>query len=115
MGSKIVKNIYKTGWAIGYFIVEYEQGGKDRAEYGTNLMENLEKSIDEKGMNVTLFKACRQFYQVYPQIRSTVSNEFGLLVDNQKSSTVSNEFITKPELLVKNKPPLHSPVAVRNQ
>ena len=88
-------------WAIGYFIVEYEQGGKDRAEYGTNLMENLEKSIAEKGMNVTLFKACRQFYQVYPQIRSTVSNEFGLLVDNQKSSTVSNEFITKPELLVK--------------
>lgn len=50
---------------------------------------------------MTLFKACRQIYQVYPQIRSTVSNEFGLLVDNQKSSTVSNEFITKPELLVK--------------
>ena len=88
-------------WVIGYYIVEYEQGGKDRAEYGSNLMENLEKSINEKGLNVTLFKACRQFYQAYPQIRSTVSNEFGLLADNQKSSTVSNEFVTKPELLVK--------------
>ncbi len=72
-------------WVIGYYIVEYEQDGKDRAEYGSNLMENLEKNIDEKGLNVTLFKSCRQFYKTYPQIRSTVSNEF----------------VTKPELLVK--------------
>ena len=30
-------------WAIGYYIVEYEQDGSDRAEYGTNLLKNLEK------------------------------------------------------------------------
>ena len=24
-------------WAIGYYIVEYEQDGNDKAEYGTNL------------------------------------------------------------------------------
>ena len=89
-------------WAIGYYIVEYEQEGKDRSKYGSNLMESLERNISEKGMNVTLFKACRHFYLTYPQIRSTVSNEFGVLVDNQKSSTVSNEFITKPERLVQN-------------
>lgn len=89
-------------WAIGYYIVEYEQGGQDRAEYGSSLMENLEQSIDQKGMNVTLFKACRQFYQMYPQIRSTVSNEFGILVDNQKRSTVSHQFFTNPERLVQN-------------
>ncbi len=82
-------------WAIGYYIVEYEQEGKDRSKYGSNLMESLERNISEKGMNVTLFKACRHFYLTYPQIRSTVSNEFGVLVDNQKSSTVSNEFITR--------------------
>ena len=65
-------------WAIGYYIVEYEQDGNDRAEYGINLLKNLEKQIDEKGMNSTLFKACRQFYLTYPQIYSTVSNEFKL-------------------------------------
>lgn len=63
-------------WAIGYYIVEYEQDGNDRAEYGINLLKNLEKQIDEKGMNSTLFKACRQFYLTYPQIHSTVLNEF---------------------------------------
>ena len=86
-------------WAIGYYIVEYEQGGSDRAEYGAHLLKNLENQISEKGLNITLFKACRQFYLVYPQIGATVSNQIEL-PDFEKSSTVSNEFITQPELLV---------------
>lgn len=53
-------------WAIGYYIVEYEQDGSDRAEYGSHLLKNLEKKIDYKGLNETLFKVCRQFYKVYP-------------------------------------------------
>ena len=73
-------------WAIGYYIVEYEQDGSDRAEYGSHLLKNLEKQIDQKGMNYTLFKACRQFYKVYPQI----------------GSTVSSEFVTDPDVLVNN-------------
>lgn len=88
-------------WAIGYYIVEYEQGGKDRAEYGTNLLKSLENKIAEKGINETLFRVSRQFYLTYPQIHSTVSNEFKLM-DFEKCSTVSNEFITNPEILVKN-------------
>ena len=63
-------------WAIGYYIVEYEQGGSDRAEYGTRLLKTLEEQIAEKGMNSTLFKWCRQFYILYPQIGATVSHQF---------------------------------------
>ena len=88
-------------WAIGYYIVEYEQDGSDRAEYGSHLLKNLEKQIDQKGMNYTLFKACRQFYKVYPQIGSTVSSKFKL-PDFGKSSTASNEFVTNPDVLVNN-------------
>lgn len=88
-------------WAIGYYIVEYEQGGKDKAEYGTNLLKNLEKQISEKGLNETLFRVCRQFYLTYPQIHSTVSNEFKLEVF-VNCSTMSNEFVTKPDILVQN-------------
>lgn len=65
-------------WVIGYYIVEYEQDGSDRAQYGSHLLKNLEKEINQKGMNYTLFKTCRQFYKVYPQIGSTVSTEFEL-------------------------------------
>ena len=88
-------------WAIGYYIVEYEQDGKDKAEYGSNLLKKLENQLAEKGLNETLFRVCRQFYLTYPQIHSTVSNEFNLL-DFEKCSTVSNEFITSPEVLVRN-------------
>ena len=66
-------------WAIGYYIVEYEQGGSDRAEYGTHLLKNLEEEISQKGMNSTLFKWCRQFYLLYPQIGATVSHQFKCL------------------------------------
>lgn len=86
-------------WAIGYYIVEYEQGGSDRAEYGTRLLRNLENEISEKGMNVTLFKACRLFYQLYPQIGATVSNQFDL-PNFEKSATVSNLFMTDAEQLI---------------
>lgn len=88
-------------WAIGYYIVEYEQGGSDRAEYGAHLLKNLEEQISEKGMNSTLFKWCRQFYLMYPQIGETVSKKFDL-PDFRKSATVSHQFITNPELLINN-------------
>ena len=63
-------------WVIGYYIVEYEQGGSDRAKYGSHLLKNLENQISEKGMNSTLFKWCWQFYILYPQIGTIVSNQF---------------------------------------
>ena len=88
-------------WAIGYYIVEYEQDGSDRAEYGTHLLKNLEKEISQKGMNSTLFKCCRNFYLLYPQIGATVSDQLDLQ-DFQKSATVSNQFVTKPEVLISN-------------
>ena len=46
--------------------------------YGTHLLKTLEEQIAEKGMNSTLFKWCRQFYILYPQIGATVSNQFNL-------------------------------------
>lgn len=86
-------------WAIVYYIVEYEQGGSDRAVYGSKLLKNLENQINEKGMNTTLFKWCRQFYLLYPQIGATVSHKLGL-PDFGKNATVSHQFTTKPEVLI---------------
>lgn len=88
-------------WAIGYYIVEYEQRGSDRAKYGTRLLKTLEEQIAEKGMNSTLLKWCRQFYILYPQIGATVSRQFSL-PDFGKSATASHQFITKPDVLVNN-------------
>lgn len=70
-------------WLIGYYIVEFEQHGKDRAEYGTQLLKKLEERVDRKGVNVTQLQMSRNFYKLYPQM-------VNLFVPNQKYSTTSN-------------------------
>lgn len=37
-------------WLIGYYIVEYEQSGKDRADYGAGLFKALAKRLAERGV-----------------------------------------------------------------
>ena len=55
-------------WLIGYYIVEYEQHGKDRAEYGTQLLKKQEERVNRKGMTRNTFQSARNFYRMYPQI-----------------------------------------------
>lgn len=82
-------------WLIGYYIVEFEQHGKDRAEYGSHLLKRLEEKVSRKGLTVTLFKNARNFYLLYPQMvenfllpnSPTASDKLML----QKSPTVSDE------------------------
>ena len=59
----------ETYWKIGQRIVEEEQGGASRAEYGTKLIENLSKYLTDtfgKGFSEANLKNMRQFYITYP-------------------------------------------------
>jgi len=60
-------------WLFGFYIVEYEQNGKDRAKYGTDLLKNIAKNINIKGLTAPELSRCRQFYNTYPQILGTLS------------------------------------------
>ena len=60
-------------WLIGYYIVEFEQHGKDRAEYGTQLLKKLEERVDRKGLTTTMFKWARKFYRLHPQMTENLS------------------------------------------
>lgn len=58
-------------WAIGQRIVEKEQQGKERADYGTYLIKNLAKVIEPEygsGFGVRQLERCRQFYTQYKQL-----------------------------------------------
>ncbi|MCK9452123.1 MAG: PDDEXK nuclease domain-containing protein [Bacteroidales bacterium] len=72
-------NVYLTirNWLIGYHIVEYEQNGSDRAKYGANLLKQLAQNINIRGLGETNLKIIRQFYLIYPQIKT-------VLIDNNK-------------------------------
>lgn len=66
-------------WLVGDYIVEYEQGGADRAQYGARLLERLAIDLAErgnKGLGLSMLKNCRQFYLLYPQIRQPLVTEF---------------------------------------
>lgn len=61
-------------WLIGFYIVEFEQNGEDRAQYGEQLLKKLEQRINQNGLNDTLFKWSRKFYLVYPSFASLINN-----------------------------------------
>ncbi|QNK85457.1 DUF1016 domain-containing protein [Aliarcobacter cryaerophilus] len=70
----------QTYFQIGKRIVEEEQGGEIRAEYGSALLKNLSSELIKefgKGYSEQNLKNMRQFYLIY-QKRETVSSEFKL-------------------------------------
>ena len=103
-------------WLIGYYIVEFEQHGKDRAEYGSRLLKKLEEKVERKGLNVTLFQWARKFYNLYPQmadnlvpmnfikdkgICATASHKSeGIKFIARKSATASHNFMTPGAILI---------------
>lgn len=61
-------------WQMGRRIVEQEQQGKDRADYGSQLLKSLSKELTTefgKGFSVRSLYYYRQFYQTFPEIFAT--------------------------------------------
>ena len=80
-------------WNIGKKIIE-EQGGKDTAEYGQGLLEELSKQMTKdfgKGFTVANLKNMRQFYIIFPNgyaLRSELSWTYYrslMCVENEKA------------------------------
>ncbi len=63
-------------WLTGFYTVEFEQSGSDRAEYGTKLLKNIAKNINIKGLTAPELSRCRQFYNTYPQIYGLIAQKF---------------------------------------
>lgn len=59
----------KAYWQIGRRIVEEEQQGRGRADYGAQLIKSLSKSLTNEfgaGFSVANLKSFRQFYLTFP-------------------------------------------------
>jgi predicted nuclease of restriction endonuclease-like (RecB) superfamily len=67
-------------WLTGAWLVEYEQSGKDRAQYGARLLETLASDLasrEVKGLgDPRTLRDCRALYRAYPQIRGSLTREF---------------------------------------
>ena len=61
--------LVETYWKIGQYIVEYEQGGSGKAEYGKRLLEQLAKDLSllhGRGFGVSNIYRMRQFFITFP-------------------------------------------------
>ena len=61
-------------WLVGYYIVEFEQHGEDRAKYGDKLINRLAKEINRKGFEPRRLREYRQIYIVYPQLGTSIAS-----------------------------------------
>jgi len=93
--TRVVREINKAQvlayWEIGREIVEFEQKGKTRAEYGEELIVRLAKDMTERfgrGFSERNLRNIRAFYLNFP-IRQTLSAES---TKGQKFLTLSDEF-----------------------
>jgi predicted nuclease of restriction endonuclease-like (RecB) superfamily len=62
--------LIETNWKIGRHIVEFEQSGNSKAEYGDRLLEMLSKDLSisyGRGFSLSNIKRFRQFYLAYPK------------------------------------------------
>ena len=76
--SNINSTMTKTYFLIGKRIVEEEQNGNKRAEYGKKLMKTLSEKLTKefgKGFSETNLEQMRKFFKVYG-IPQTLSEEF---------------------------------------
>lgn len=107
-------------WVIGYYIVEYEQNGNDKAIYGDNLLRELGNKLNQLNLSEKTLYSYRKFYLVYPQIFSTVSRKLQSLglqeeikqlpldspvkedkkTEQKKFSTLSRKFNTDGDSLI---------------
>jgi predicted nuclease of restriction endonuclease-like (RecB) superfamily len=79
-------------WLIGFYIVEYEHNGKDRAEYGKSLTKELAKRLDTKGLSARNLWLYRQFFLTYPQIGTALL----------ESPLIQNRIVQSPTALLEN-------------
>ncbi len=73
-----------SNWLIGREIIEAEQQGKHRADYGESLLKNLAQQLKEdfgSGYSYANLKLMRQFYLTFPQLLKT--EEIGYAVRSQ--------------------------------
>ncbi|GBD89046.1 hypothetical protein BMS3Abin03_02990 [bacterium BMS3Abin03] len=96
--KRVIHNVnfemVKAYWKIGEIIIEEEQQGKARAEYGKYLLKELSIKLTNefgKGFDITNLKNMRNFYNTFP-IGDALRH---LLETKQKGTLVQHQFDTE--------------------
>jgi predicted nuclease of restriction endonuclease-like (RecB) superfamily len=102
-GKAINQFLTIRNWLVGFYIVEFEQHGEDRAAYGEKLLRTLAKELKDDSLSYRNLQLYRQFYFTYPQIARVIpdflhksglsSIRQSVIVQFQSSVNQSNEIM----------------------
>lgn len=70
----INKSVTARNWLIGYYIVNYEQHGEDRALYGERVLQALAERLNDEGLSYRNLRLFRQFYLAFPELSHTIAS-----------------------------------------
>ena len=71
--SRINEAIVQTYWIIGKYIVDFEQAGNEKAEYGSETLKRLSKDLTLRygnGFGLSNVTKMRKLYQAYPILQT---------------------------------------------
>lgn len=71
------RQLILRNWLIGAYLVEFEQNGQDRAEYGTGLLKRVAADLRNKnipGSSTQMLERMRLFFRNYPQLGSAIAS-----------------------------------------
>jgi hypothetical protein len=75
--AAVNQGLVLRNWLVGAYVVEFEQGGEDRAKYGDGLLKQLARDLakrDISGCSPDMLERMRQFYATYPQLADSISS-----------------------------------------
>lgn len=85
-----------TYFEVGRYIVEDEQGGRARAEYGKSVLKRVSERLTErfgKGWSEENLRLMRKFYTLYSHVQSPIQKiqTSGLEIQSSKIQTTGSE------------------------
>lgn len=101
IAKTVNSTVVEAYWQVGKYIVEYEQSGKTRAEYGKGVITSLSKRLMSEyggGFTITNLKIMRLFYLSYPKghaLRDQLSWTHWRKLLTVQDETARNYYITE--------------------
>ena len=95
--------LVQTYWEIGRQIVEYEQKGKEKAEYGSYLLKRLSEDLTTKygkGFSIDTLEKIRRFYLLFQNsapLRRKLSWRHYCLIMRIENSLARNFYLIETE------------------
>lgn len=127
VARSVNQTITLTYWQIGRYIVEFEQAGEKRAEYGKELLRNLSKDLTEKfgkGFSYRNLQLFKKFYHTFPIVQSVIAQSENRILQSpieesndenwQTPSAKTNEEIEQTPSAQLEKQIWQSPIAKYN-